>query len=354
LPLGLTSHYLEQRIRDARLRAVLTSQWVDYGVPPGQSAFVTHATIATHYFDGAWYPVGGAGEIAEAAGTVIRAAGGELFANHEVTKILVEGDRALGVEANVKKGKGGACADFRAPVIVSDAGAWNTFARLLPSTSLSFRDELAAPPAGFECVELFLGLRSDPRALGFRGENYWIFSSFDHDDIYARRNELLHGRAPMAYLSFPSLKDSCATRHTAELIAPFSYRALETHRDEPWRRRSADYESAKSRITEGLLDIVEKHRPGFRQSVEYAELGTPLTFEYFTAAPAGAIYGYPGTPDKFSKRWLRPDTPIRNLYLTGSDAALLGIMGAFMGGVLTASRVLGSTGFLQVMKAVNS
>ena len=354
VPLSLTRHYLEQRIRDARLRAVLTSQWVDYGVPPGQSAFVTHATIATHYFNGAWYPVGGAGEIAEAAGTVIRAAGGELLANHEVTKILVEGDRAVGVEARVKKGKGGARADFRAPVVVSDAGAWNTFARLLPPASFSFRDELATPPAGFECVELFLGLRSDPRALGFRGENYWIFSSFDHDDIYARRNELLHGRAPMAYLSFPSLKDSRATRHTAELIAPFSYRALETHRDEPWRRRSADYESAKSRITEGLVDIVEKHRPGFRELVEYAELGTPLTFEYFTAAPAGAIYGYPGTPDKFSKRWLRPDTPIRNLYLTGSDAALLGIMGAFMGGVLTASRVLGSTGFLQVMKAVNS
>ena len=353
-PLGLTRHYLEQRIREPRLRAVLISQWADYGLPPGQSAFVTHAIIANHYFNGAWYPAGGAGEIAEAAGAVIRAAGGDLLANHEVTKILLEGNRAVGVEANVRKGKGGARAEFRAPVVVSDAGAWNTFARLLPSTAgLPFRTELAKPPAGFECVELFLGLRSDPRALGFHGENYWMFSSFDHDDIYARRDELLGGDAQMAYLSFPSLKDPRATRHTAELIAPLSYRALETYRDEPWRRRSAGYESAKGRITEGLLNIVERYRPGFRALVEYAELGTPLTFEYFTAAPSGAIYGYPGTPEKFRKRWLRPDTPIRNLYLTGSDAGILGIVGAFMGGVLTASRVLGSTGFFQVMKAVN-
>ncbi len=352
LPLSVTRHYLEQRFRDPRLCAVLASQWADYGLPPGQSAFVTHAVIATHYFNGAWYPVGGAGEIAVGAGAVIRAAGGDLLANHEVTKILVEGDRAVGVEANVKKGKAGTLAQFRAPVVVSDAGAWNTFARLLPSAPLPFRAELATPPAGFECVELFLGLRSDPRALGFHGENYWLFSSFDHDDMYSRRDELLEGHAPMAYLSFPSLKDPRATKHTAELIAPLSYRALEAHRDKPWLRRGADYEAAKRRMIEALLAIVERHRPGFRDLVEYAELGTPLSFEYFTAAPSGAIYGYPGTPEKYSRRWLRPETPVPGLYLTGTDVSLLGIVGALVGGVLAASRVLGPSGFLQVMKAI--
>src|SRR5690349_2639463 len=75
LPLELTQQYLERRFRDQRLRAVLTSQWADYGIPPGQSAFATHAVIANHYLKGAWYPDGGAGEIAKAAGAVIRAAG---------------------------------------------------------------------------------------------------------------------------------------------------------------------------------------------------------------------------------------------------------------------------------------
>src|ERR1019366_7885759 len=45
--------------------------------------------------------------------------------------------------------------------------------------------------------------------------------------------------------------DPDAKHHTAEIIAPFSCRALEAHRDEPWRRRSADYESARDRITAG-------------------------------------------------------------------------------------------------------
>lgn len=354
LPLEVTRHYLERRFRDPRLRAVVTSQWADYGLPPGQSAFATHAVIATHYLNGAWYPAGGAGEIAKATGAAIRAAGGELLPNHEVARILLEGDRAVGVEVNIRKGKQGACAQFRAPVVVSDAGAWNTFARMLPASALPFRDQLKSPPKGFEVVELFLGLRRDPREMGFKGENYWIFESFDHDEMYAQRNELLEGRAAMAYLSFPSLKDSRAQRHTAEIIAPLSYRSLEEHRDELWRRRGADYESAKNRMTHTLLDLVERHHPGFGDLVEYAELGTPLTFEHFTAAPSGSIYGYPATPEKYRRTWLGPRTPVRNLYLTGSDVALLGIMGALMGGVVTASCLLGRFGFIEVMRAARS
>ena len=352
--LQTTQEYLESHIRDPRLRAVLASQWADYGLPPGRSAFVAHALIVSHYLDGAWYPAGGAGEIPNAASTVIREAGGELLPSHEVTKIILEGGRAVGVEVQSKKGKDQPRLEFRAPVVVSDAGAWNTFTRLLPSEAISFRSELETPPKGLEGVELFLGLKRDPRELGFRGENYWIFSSFDHDQMCAGRDDLLNGRATMVYLSFPSLKDPRARSHTAEIIAPFSYRTLEAFREEPWRRRGTEYDSAKNRMTEALLSLVERQHPGFRDLIAYAELATPLTFEYFTGAPSGTIYGYPATPEKFRKTWLRPKTPIRSLYLTGTDAAVLGVMGALMGGVATASTVLGPAGFLEIMRAANS
>jgi all-trans-retinol 13,14-reductase len=157
----------------------------------------------------------------------------------------------------------------------------------------------------------------------------------------------------MIYLSFPSLKDPKARNHTAEIIAPFSYRTLAAFCNEPWRRRGTDYESAKKRMIEALLDIVEQHHPGFRDLVAYAELATPLTFEHFTAAPSGTIYGYPVTPDRFRKSWFMPRTPVRNLYLTGTDAAVLGIMGALMGGVATASTLLGAAGFPEIIRAAN-
>ncbi len=352
--LQTTQQYLESHFRDARLRAVLASQWADYGLPPGRSAFVAHAMIVSHYLNGAWYPVGGAGEIPLAASSVIRAAGGKFLVGHEVIEIILENGRAVGVQVQPRKGADQARLEFRAPVIVSDAGAWNTFTRLLPGEAVPFRAELQTPPEGLEAVELFLGLKRDPRELGFQGENYWIFSTFDHDQMCAGRDELLDGRATMAYLSFPSLKDPRAQSHTAEIVAPFSYRTLEAFRTEPWRRRGTDYQEAKNRMTQALLEIVEQQHPGFRDLVAYAELATPLTFEHFTGAPSGTIYGYPATPDKFRKSWLAPRTHIRNLYLTGTDAAMLGVMGALMGGVATASTLLGSGGFLEIMRAANA
>jgi len=258
------------------------------------------------------------------------------------------------VEVRSTKGRDGPRTEFRAPVVVSDAGAWSTFTRLLPGEMIPFREELQSLPEGLEVVELFLGLKRDPREMGFQGENYWIFSSFEHNKMCESRDEILNGRAPMAYLSFPSLKDPKAKTHTAEIVAPFLYRSLEAFRDEPWKRRGADYDSAKHRLTKALLDLVEQQFPGFGQLVAYSELATPITFEYFTGAPSGTIYGYPGTPDRYRRAWLQPRTPVRNLYLTGTDATLLGVMGALMGGVATASTLLGAAGFLEIMRAARS
>jgi len=104
-PLMTTREYLDSRFRDAGLKALLASQWADYGLPPAKSAFVTHGLIAAHYLNGAWYPEGGAGTIADAAGRVIQDAGGAILVNHEVHRILMDGNRAVGVEAMRARGR---------------------------------------------------------------------------------------------------------------------------------------------------------------------------------------------------------------------------------------------------------
>ncbi len=117
----------------------------------------------------------------------------------------------------------------------------------------------------------------------------------------ASRNEMLEGRAPMAYLSFPSLKDPRSQSHTAEIVAPFSYRALESFRKEPWRRRGTDYESAKGLITQALLDLVEKQHPGFRDLVAYAELAHASFFRIFHGSAIGDDLRVPGYAGPISK-----------------------------------------------------
>ncbi len=91
---------------------------------------------------------------------------------------------------------------------------------------------------------------------------------------------------------------------------------------------------------ERLLDAFYQAMPQARGRVEIAELSTPLSTVEFTGHPQGAIYGLAHTPARFRDPLLHPQTPIGNLYLTGADVSTAGVMGAMVGGALTANVIL--------------
>lgn len=337
-----TAEVVASHLRDPRLRAVAAARWGDCGPPPSQSAFAAHATITRHFLDGGFYPEGSAATIAQGARRAIEAAGGAIRVRAEVERILVEGGRAAGVRL-----AGGE--EIRAPVVVSDAGARNTFLRLVPEeVPLPFRSALRAAPRGLATVVLYLGLSRSPAALGVRGENFWLHDDLDHEAIWARRGRVLEGEVAHAYLSFPSLKDPLARAHTAEIVTVADAADFARWSGEPWRRRGGDYQALKERIADGMLRTVERRLPGFRDLVAFRELSTPLTTEHFTAHPGGEIYGIPFTPARLRMPFLRARTAIPGLFLAGADAAGPGIMGATMGGLLAAAAVAGPSIFRTV------
>lgn len=361
LALCTTGEYLSKHFRNPRLKAVLASQWGDYGLPPSESAFLIHAVIVSHYLKGGYYPAGGAGTIAESVASVIEAYGGRCLLNHIVTEILTREGKAVGVKATAKKGAQNREVAFYAPVIVSDAGAYTTFCRLLPGeASVPFRSELERMVnRGYSAVSVYLGFKANPSILGFSGANHWIFADDDHDAIFKNQNGMLEGRALCCFLSFPSLRDPKrdpkrdpnARSHTAEIVAPLPYETVEAWRSYPWRRRGRDYEALKHRIAEALLNLVDTYYPGFKALVDFCEVATPLTVETFTGHPLGSIYGLPAVPERYRLSRLRVATPVENLYLTGADVVSPGIVGAMMGGVATAAHLLGRLGFWRIISA---
>ncbi len=350
LALTTTRDYLSSRFTDPRLRAVAASQWGDYALPPGRSAFGTHALIAEHYREGAWYPVGGSEAITASIVKVIEQAGGSCRVNHTVAEILMENGRAVGVRVAIKKGRGGSEEVFRAPVVISDAGARATFGSLLPPDAApGMRQAITAAPAGVGSISLYLGLRESPASFGFKGENHWYFDDFDHDAMVANAGSLLAGRATNAYLSFPSLKDPSATTHTAEVLGTLDPRVFAEWRHTRWQRRGDDYEALKERLGQALIDVVERHHPGFRDLIAYHEVATPLTIETFHGYASGGFGDLAGTPQRFAQRLVPARTGVPGLFVTGADACSVGLVGALMGGVFAAGSALGSTGVMRIL-----
>ena len=347
-----TAEYLNRHFKDQKLKAIVASQWSDYGLPPAESAFAIHALVVAHYFKGGYYPAGGAETIVESIAPIVEANGGQCLVNHTVTEIIVRNGKAVGVKVAVKKGQESVEKEIFAPIIVSDAGAYTTFNRLLSETvQLPFRNQLEQVAGGHGFVTVYLGLKENPSKLGFHGENHWIYSGYDHDEMCQHRNEILEGKPNYCYLSFPSQKDPQAVSHTAEIITALDYATVENWKNYPWLKRGADYQALKDKLAETLIDFVNERYSGFKDLVNYQEVSTPITIETFTGHLRGTICEIPATPERFRLSWLKVATPVKNLYLTGTDVAALGILGALMGGVATSAHLLGRSGLMQILSA---
>jgi phytoene dehydrogenase-like protein len=336
-----TADVLHNLTKNEELIGVLAAQWGDYGLPPRQSSFGVHAMIAHHYFEGASYPVGGASRIAETVATVIERAGGKIVVNAEVSEILLEQNRAVGVR--MADGR-----EIRAGKIISDTGAPSTFGSLLGDSSDSVanvRSKLLpiAPSAAHLC--LYVGLKESAADLGISGTNLWIHPTPDHDANAEKGS--LDPNVPFGslYISFPSAKDpDFGRRHpgrcTVEVVTLVPYHWFERWQETRLKRRGEDYEAFKRQLAARLQSELERHVPVLAGKIDYAELSTPLSTRHFMNHRRGETYGLSATPERFRLRCLTPRTPIRNLYLTGQDVVTLGVAGALMGGVVTASAVL--------------
>ena len=75
------------------------------GTPPKESSFAFHATLVNHFMSGAFYPVGGASEIAMHLIPVIEKSGGCVLVRATVKQILIneEKGKAIGTVCFIVK-----------------------------------------------------------------------------------------------------------------------------------------------------------------------------------------------------------------------------------------------------------
>ena len=347
-----TKEVLSELTSNEKLIAVLTGQYGDYGLPPGQSSFLMHAMVAKHYLNGGAFPIGGSAQIFDTIEPVIEQAGGEVYTNAEVTEIVLKGGKAVGVKM----------ADgvvINAPKVISSIGTHLTFNHLLANESktekLKNKVEKIKPSACHLC--LYVGLNASQEVLNLPQTNFWIYpeGGYDHDanfDNYLKDPDKYP--FPLVYVSFPSAKDpSWASRYpersTVEILTLTNYEWFAKWEETRWHKRGEDYDTHKEKLSQQLLSYLFDYLPHTKDYLEVYELSTPLSTKHFVNYQQGEIYGLDHTPDRFEQKELRASTPIKNLYLTGQDIVTAGIGGALMSGIITASTILGKNVVKEIM-----
>ncbi len=324
-----TAEVLADLTDDPRLRSVLAAQWGYYGSTPSKSSFAMHSLMVAHFLWGAYYPVGTAESIAREMLRTVSEAGGWTVVRTEVGGILLKSGKAVGVV--LADGT-----EISAGAVVSAVGAPAT-AGLLPDGTLDQPLEITPGPAH---VSLYLGFEGDLARAGGSTYSQWFYETWDMErDLWPIQPEEDLPRADVLYCSFPSLKDpshdpGSSQRHTGEIITFVPWEPYERWLGSRWKKRSAEYDEFKERVSRALLSQYLEHYPDLKPLLSFSELSTPLSTYHFARSQRGSIYGLASEPDRFTSDHLAPKTGIKNLFMAGVDVMAPGIAGAIGGGAL--------------------
>lgn len=349
-----TIDVLKEITDNPTLIAVLTGQYGNYGEPPAKSSFGMHCTVVNHYMHGACFPVGGCRQIADSVCKVITGNGGQVLSNAEVIEIVVKNNKAIGVRMADDK-------VFYAKKIVSSAGTYNTFTRLLPGQlqlKHAVQEKMKGLKRSTSYMCLHIGLADTTSNLKLNKSNYWIYKGTDHDQSVA--NYVSNPRKanfPVVYISFPSSKDPTweeryPGKSTIEIITMAPYKLFAEWEGERWRKRGDDYNALKEEFSQRLLEELYVVEPQLKGKIDFYELSTPLSTRHFMNYESGEMYGLSPTPERFAHKFVRVQTPIKNLFLTGQDLICAGVLGALSSSVFTTSVLLKRNGQSMIEKRV--
>ncbi|MFC1757509.1 phytoene desaturase family protein [Planctomycetota bacterium] len=330
-------------IQDERLRAILTIQSGDHGMAPSEAPAALHAAVMAHYFEGAYYPMGGARSLPRAFIRALARHDGEIRVRTPVVRILVEGTgrrrRAVGV--GLADGT-----TISADQVVSNADPHITFEKLIGKEHLSRRlqKRLSHTEYSHSALSLFCATDLDLESMGFDSGNYWYSATGRVEDLYDQANRVSHEAddLPGIFLTITTLKDRSKRKdrlHTIECFSLASYDPFHKWQDSHYGDRPEDYEIFKNKLREKMLRRMNELIPDLSKHIVFSELGTPLTKAHYIHATRGSLYG---TAKRWNQigPWAYPvQTEIQGLFMCGASTEAHGVAGVTETGITAAKKI---------------
>ena len=327
-------------IKDPLLQTVLNIQCGDHGLPPKTACFPVHCSVMSHYFNGGFYPMGGGGGIVKAMTNGVKKNGGEVRVKQSVEKILIENNKAIGVQ--LKDGS-----KIMAKTIISNADPSITYLNLIGKEYLSksLIKKLEKTKYSVTSLILFLTLDIDVTKFGIDSGNIWMMKDHDMDAHFEdlMTNDVTQGeKFPATFISCTTIKDPVSFNgryHNFEIVTYINYDNLPKFKDEK-DYHSEGYKIFKEKVIQKLMNNIEDIIPGAKQNIVQAELGTPKTNEFYVNSTKGNVYGTEKTLNQVGPFSYKNKAEIENLYLCGASTLSHGVGGATHSGVSTAALIL--------------
>lgn len=259
------------------------------------------------YFEGFSRPEGGVRTIISLLMKKLEEVGGEVRFKTPVSEVLVnEKGEAFGVVAGGE--------ELLAPVVLSSIGYPETV-KITPKLE-------AAPRVGamtfLESIFVF-----DQKIPLENNDSTIVF--YNNAKEYAYRPAKNFYDSTSAVVCFPDNYEP--SKREGEGTVRITYMA----NYDQWKDLNrSQYDEMKEKVGESALNLFKELAPGFQGKLLFKDIFSPLTIERYTWHLNGTVYG---SIDKTRDG----KTPVKNLFIIGTDQGFLGIVGAMLSGISMAN-----------------
>lgn len=298
------------------LIAVLCGTCGNYGQPPKEASFYIHALCAWNYIDGGWYPEDGPSELSKNIIPVIESTGGRVLVNQGVKKIIIKNNIAIGVITENN--------DYiYSKNVVSGTGLKHTYFNLVGKNHVPRKMIQNINEIGQSTNCLFISIGIEGYFPNLIDSNIWHYPNNNIDEALDKFYENPETDEFPYFMSIHSVnKCKKMNKHSCIFLIEINDKCKEKIKDN------------KIFLNLFLDKVINKclfkHFPQTKNHVVFSKIEI-----------IPHIYGLNIHKKRFLKNdWLKPYTNIKNLYLTGQDVYVMGVISVMYSGIMTTSCML--------------
>ena len=285
---------LDSFFTDEQLKMVLSAQWGYIGSPPHEVSAIGMCQMLVNYLkDGAYFPVGGTQNFADAITQKFIDYGGHIMLSSRVEKLITEDNITKGV--TTEKGD-----KIAADLFVSNIDPRQTFFSLMEGNAVddAYLRKIETMKESVSFFLLYLGLDNQIDLKSLKRGFYHTSNSTSFSD-----NDWF-------YISVPTDVDSSLAPDNKQIIS-----VVASSRDN--YDDIDDWVAYKDKMKEYTISYLENFVPNIQNHIEVIDAATPKTLHRYTNNSKGAAYGWAVTVDQTWSKRLQHTTPFKNLFLAG-------------------------------------
>ena len=340
--------YLTSTIDDPLLRNVLSGTSMKLELNPRTLPLYVFAQINSSFIQSAWRLRGGGSLIADSLIKSIEANGGTVRMKSKVTRLVEENGRIVAAEVNgACEGSGSATAN-NAERVEADYFIANTHPAIavsLITESKIIRNIYRKRMSGLENTFGFFtaNIAFKENTVPYLNRNIYVHKTGDMWQYEGYKQENINNYV-LASSKVP--EDGSQYTRNIDILTPMHWQEVEQWEGTTIGRRGSDYLSYKKQKTEACLNLVSEYIPGLKgvdpkDLIENVYTSTSLSYRDYTGTPFGSAYGIRKNYEQLMITLLSPRTPEPNLFLTGQNLNLHGVLGVSMTSFFTCAEILG-------------